>query len=74
MNKSARTIGDHATMKFQFALLSGLILAMLTGCVADYGDSGPAAGGTGTETPVTVWYATDRARDDAAGGANTKAR
>ncbi len=53
-------------MKHRSTLLSGLILAMLTGCVADSGDSDPADRGTRTEIPVTVWYATDRARDDAA--------
>jgi esterase/lipase superfamily enzyme len=34
--------------------------------VADYGDSGPEPADIGTETPVAVWYATDRARDGAA--------
>lgn len=53
-------------MKHRPALLSGLIFAMLPGCVADYGDSGPAAGDPGAEIPVTVWYATNRARDDGA--------
>lgn len=56
-------------MKFQLALFSGLIL--LPGCMADYGDSGPAAGDLGVETPVAVRYATDRARGggDSGGGA-----
>lgn len=50
-------------MKLRPTLLSGLIFAMLPGCVADYG---PEAGDPGAETPVAVWYATDRARDDGA--------
>ncbi len=53
-------------MKFRLKLLSCLIFVMLPGCVADYGDSGPEAGEPATETPVTVWYATDRARADSA--------
>lgn len=48
-------------MKFQLALLSGLIL--LPGCVAGYGESGPEAGDADAGQPVAVWYATDRARD-----------
>jgi esterase/lipase superfamily enzyme len=46
-------------MKLQLALLSGLIL--LPGCMAGQGASGPMAGDA--VAPVTVWYATDRARD-----------
>lgn len=53
-------------MKLRSTLFSGLLLVMLPGCVADYEDSGPGAGGTGTETPVAVWYATDRERDGGA--------
>ena len=49
-------------MKHCLTLLSGLLFVMLPGCVADYGDSGPVAGQIGAETPVAVWYATDRAR------------
>jgi esterase/lipase superfamily enzyme len=48
-------------MKLRSTLLSCLIFVMLPGCVADYGDSGPETGEPGTETPVAVWYATDRA-------------
>jgi esterase/lipase superfamily enzyme len=54
-------------MKLRSTLLFGLLFVMLPGCVADYGDSGPEAGVLGAETPVAVWYATDRERD---GGAN----
>ena len=54
-------------MKLRSTLLSGLIFVLLPGCVADHEASGPEAGALEAETPVAVWYATDRERD---GGAN----
>ena len=59
--QAAGATDDHVKMKFHLALLSALIL--LPGCVADYGESGSTARDAGVETPVTVRYATDRARD-----------
>jgi esterase/lipase superfamily enzyme len=52
-------IGDRTTMKFQLALLSGLVL--LPGCVA--APAGTATDGEDAARQVEVRYATDRARD-----------
>jgi len=54
-------------MNFRAKLFSCLIPVMLSGCVADYGESGPETGDAGTGVSVPVWYATDRARIDGAG-------
>jgi len=61
-------------MKHRLTLFSGLISAILSGCVADYGDPGLETANEETGTPVAVWYATDRTYDGDAGYGGGRAR